>query len=283
MVTLSLVIDETLLETIDKMDKAVAHVQSQFQTVRTGRAAPALVERLTVDYYGTQVPIVQLATIQVPEARQLLVRPHDRNTLAAIEKAIRDSDLGVAPGNDGATIRLSFPPLTEERRKEYVKVVKHLAEEGTRRRAQRPARGPQAPRGRREAGRRSRPTSSTEPRRSWRRSPTTTPSRSTLRCTARRRSCSRSDDDLGGVRAGEQGDASMSDDEWTGASAIDATPATWTTVPSSVGRCSPTSPPRRTAEPATDPRRHRPAAAALRARRHRSAAALDGAADGRDP
>ena len=130
MVTLSLVIDETLLETIDKMDKAVAHVQSQFQTVRTGRAAPALVERLTVDYYGTQVPIVQLATIQVPEARQLLVRPHDRSTLAAIEKAIRDSDLGVAPGNDGAAIRLSFPPLTEERRKEYVKVVKHMAEDG---------------------------------------------------------------------------------------------------------------------------------------------------------
>ena len=130
MVTLGRVIDETLLETIDKMDKAVAHVQSQFQTVRTGRAAPALVERLTVDYYGTQVPILQLATIQVPEARQLLVRPHDRNTLAAIEKAIRDSDLGVNPSDDGTTIRLSFPQLTEERRKEYVKIVKHLAEEG---------------------------------------------------------------------------------------------------------------------------------------------------------
>jgi ribosome recycling factor len=130
MVTLGHVIDETLLEAIDKMDKAVAHVQSQFQTVRTGRAAPALVERLTVDYYGTQVPIVQLATIQVPEARQLLVRPHDRNTLGAIEKAIRDSDLGVNPSDDGTTIRLSFPQLTEERRKEYVKIVKHLAEEG---------------------------------------------------------------------------------------------------------------------------------------------------------
>jgi ribosome recycling factor len=129
-VTLGWVIDETLLEAIDKMDKAVAHVQSQFQTVRTGRATPALVERLTVEYYGTQVPIQQLATIQVPEARQLLVRPHDRNILAAVEKAIRDSDLGVAPNNDGTTIRLSFPALTEERRKEYVKVVKHLAEEG---------------------------------------------------------------------------------------------------------------------------------------------------------
>lgn len=130
LVTLGRVIDETLLEAIDKMDKAVAHVMSQFQTVRTGRATPALVERLTVEYYGTQVPIQQLATIQVPEARQLLVRPHDRNTLAAVEKAIRNSDLGVAPNNDGTTIRLSFPALTEERRKEYVKVVKHLAEEG---------------------------------------------------------------------------------------------------------------------------------------------------------
>jgi ribosome recycling factor len=124
------VIDETLLETIEKMDKAVSHVQSQFATVRTGRATPALVERLTVDYFGTQVPVQQLASIQVPEARQLLIRPHDRNTLSTIERAIIDSDLGVAPSNDGVSIRLSFPALTEERRKEYVKVVKHMAEEG---------------------------------------------------------------------------------------------------------------------------------------------------------
>jgi ribosome recycling factor len=124
------VIEETLLEAIEKMDKAVAHVQHQFQTVRTGRAAPALVERLTVDYYGTQVPVLQLASVQVPEARQLLVRPHDRATLGAIERAIIDSDLGVAPSNDGIVIRLSFPPLTEERRKEYVKVVKNMAEDG---------------------------------------------------------------------------------------------------------------------------------------------------------
>lgn len=122
-------IDETLLETIDKMDKAVGHVQSQFQTVRTGRATPALVERLTVEYYGAQVPIQQLSSVQVPEARQLLVRPHDRTTLAAIERAIIDSDLGVSPSNDGVVIRLSFPALTEERRKEYVKVVKNMAEE----------------------------------------------------------------------------------------------------------------------------------------------------------
>ena len=129
-VTLRRVIEETLLEAIDKMDKAVGHVQTQFQTVRTGRAAPALVERLTVEYYGSPVPLQQLAAIQVPEARQLLVRPHDRGSLNAIEKAIRDSDLGVNPSNDGTVIRLSFPPLTEERRREYVKVVKHLAEDG---------------------------------------------------------------------------------------------------------------------------------------------------------
>ena len=128
--TLRLVIDETLLETMDKMDKAVTHVQSQFSTVRTGRATPALVERLTVDYFGAQVPVQQLASIQVPEARQLLIRPHDRSTLGSIERAIIDSDLGVSPNNDGVSIRLSFPALTEERRKEYVKVVKHMAEEG---------------------------------------------------------------------------------------------------------------------------------------------------------
>jgi ribosome recycling factor len=124
------VIEETLLEAIDKMDKAVGHVQSQFQTVRTGRAAPALIEKLNVEYYGSPVPLQQLAGIQVPEARQLLVKPHDRSSLGAIEKAIVDANLGVAPSNDGTVIRLSFPPLTEERRKEYVKLVKHMAEDG---------------------------------------------------------------------------------------------------------------------------------------------------------
>jgi len=124
------VIEETLLEAIDKMDKAVEHVQVQFQTVRTGRAAPAIIEKLNVEYYGAPVPLQQLAGIQVPEARQLIVRPHDRAALGSIEKAIRDSDLGINPSNDGTIIRLSFPPLTEERRKEYVKVVKHMAEDG---------------------------------------------------------------------------------------------------------------------------------------------------------
>jgi len=124
------VTEETLLDAIDKMEKAVEHVQSQFTTVRTGRATPALVERLTIEYYGSQVPLQQLAGFQVPEARQLLIKPHDRATLASIEKAIRESDLGVNPSNDGVVIRLNFPALTEQRRKEYVKVVKNLAEDG---------------------------------------------------------------------------------------------------------------------------------------------------------
>jgi ribosome recycling factor len=124
------VIDEQLLEAMEKMAKAVEHTQSQFSTVRTGRASPALVEKLLVNYYGSDVPLQQLAGFQVPEARQLVIKPHDRGALAAIEKAIRDSDLGVSPSNDGVIIRINFPALTEERRKEYVKVVKHMAEDG---------------------------------------------------------------------------------------------------------------------------------------------------------
>ena len=128
--TLVRVIDDTLLEAMDKMDTAVEHTQSQFGTVRTGRANPALVERINVEYYGAPVPIQQLASISVPEARQLLIKPHDRTSLEAIEKAIRESDLGVNPNNDGIAIRLSLPQLTEERRKEYVKVAKNMAEDG---------------------------------------------------------------------------------------------------------------------------------------------------------
>jgi ribosome recycling factor len=124
------VIEETLLDAIDKMEKAVEHVQSQFTSVRTGRASPALVEKLVAEYYGSMVPIQQLAGFQVPEARQLIIKPHDRASLGAIEKAIRDSDLGVSPSNDGVIIRLNFPPLTEQRRKEYVKIVKNMAEDG---------------------------------------------------------------------------------------------------------------------------------------------------------
>ena len=123
-------IDETLLDAMDKMDRAVEHTQAQFGSVRTGRATPSLVERLSVDYYGAPVPLQQIASISVPEARQLLIKPHDRNSLDAVEKAIRDSDLGVAPNNDGVSSRLSLPQLTEERRREYVKVVKNMAEDG---------------------------------------------------------------------------------------------------------------------------------------------------------
>lgn len=123
-------IDETLLEAMEKMDGAVEHTQTQFGSVRTGRATPSLVEHLNVDYYGAPVPLQQLAAISVPEARQLLIKPHDKGALAAIEKAIRDSDLGISPNNDGVSVRLSLPQLTEDRRREYVKVVRGMAEDG---------------------------------------------------------------------------------------------------------------------------------------------------------
>src|SRR3954464_10164436 len=123
-------IDDVLVETADKMAKAVSHTQAEFSAVRTGRATPALVEKLKVDYYGTEGPLQQLAGFNVPEARLLVIQPYDKNSLKAIEKAIQHSDLGVNPSNDGQVIRLSFPPLTAERRKDYVKMVKHMAEEG---------------------------------------------------------------------------------------------------------------------------------------------------------
>jgi ribosome recycling factor len=124
------VIDDTLLESLELMQKAVEHVQHQFVAVRTGRASPALIEKLNVEYYGAPVPLQQLASFQVPEARLLVVKPHDRTAIAAIEKALSAANLGVNPSNDGQVIRLAFPALTEERRKEYVKVVKNIAEEG---------------------------------------------------------------------------------------------------------------------------------------------------------
>jgi ribosome recycling factor len=113
-----------------QMQKAVGHTQSEFATVRTGRAAPALVERIRVDYYGSEVPLQQIAGISVPEARLLIVTPYDKSALGAIEKAIQNSDLGINPSNDGNIIRLTFPQLTEERRKEMVKVVRSKAEDG---------------------------------------------------------------------------------------------------------------------------------------------------------
>lgn len=123
-------IDETLLVAIENMGKAVDHVQAQFIGVRTGRANASLVEKIQVEYFGALVPLQQLASFQVPEARMLVVKPHDRGSIAAIEKSIQSSDLGLSPSNDGVVIRLNFPALTEERRKEFVKVVKNMAEDG---------------------------------------------------------------------------------------------------------------------------------------------------------
>ena len=123
-------VDAVILETGDKMDKAVEHTQAEFGSVRTGRASPAFVEKLIVDYYGSEVPLQQLAGFSVPEARMLVIQPYDVGSMKAIEKAIQNSDLGLNPSNDGKVIRLSFPPLTAERRKEYVKMVKHMAEDG---------------------------------------------------------------------------------------------------------------------------------------------------------
>jgi ribosome recycling factor len=123
-------VDAVLDDSRDKMGKAVAHTQADFSTVRTGRAMPAVVEKLRVEYYGSEVPLQQLAGIQVPEARLMVITPYDKTSLKAIEKAIQNSDLGINPSNDGVVIRLTFPRLTEERRKELVKVVHHKAEEG---------------------------------------------------------------------------------------------------------------------------------------------------------
>jgi len=123
-------IEETISETRDKMRKAVEHTLSEFGSLRTGRASPAFVEKLSVDYYGSEVPLQQIAGFSVPEARMLVIQPYDASSIKAIEKAIQNSDLGVNPSNDGKVIRLSFPPLTAERRKDYVKMVKNMAEEG---------------------------------------------------------------------------------------------------------------------------------------------------------
>jgi ribosome recycling factor len=113
-----------------KMEQAVAHLKEELAGIRTGRAAPALLNRITVEYYGTPVPLNQLAGISVPEPRLLQVQPFDKTAISAIEKAIQTSDLGITPSNDGQVIRLAFPQLTEERRKELVKQVHHRAEEG---------------------------------------------------------------------------------------------------------------------------------------------------------
>jgi ribosome recycling factor len=123
-------LDEIITDAGRRMDQAVEKVSEDFAGIRTGRANPQLLHRIMVEYYGTPTPLQQLANFAVPEPRMLLVNPFDKSSVNAIEKAIRDSGLGLNPANDGGTIRCVFPELTEERRKEYIKLAKHAAEEG---------------------------------------------------------------------------------------------------------------------------------------------------------
>ncbi len=123
-------IDDLLTEAEHKMEMAVDHVATEFSTVRTGRANPQLLQRISVDYYGSPTSLQQLASIAVPEPRMLVVQPFDRSTITDIERAIQMADLGLNPSNDGSVIRIAFPPLTEERRKDLIRLVKNMAEEG---------------------------------------------------------------------------------------------------------------------------------------------------------
>ena len=123
-------IDDFLKDATGRMDKSVDSTHEHFNSVRTGRATPALLDRVTIDYYGTPTPLKNLATINAPEPRMLTIQPFDPTSIKQIEKTIQESDLGLTPSNDGKLIRLPIPQLTEERRKELVKVVRHMAEEG---------------------------------------------------------------------------------------------------------------------------------------------------------
>ncbi|GAB1820850.1 ribosome recycling factor [Herbidospora sp. RD11066] len=121
-------IEETLFEAEEKMEKAVTVAKEDFAAIRTGRVTPAMFNKINVDYYGSLTPVQQLASFHVPEARMVLIQPYDKGSMSAIEKAIRDSDLGVNPGNDGNVIRVVFPELSGERRKEYIKIARTKAE-----------------------------------------------------------------------------------------------------------------------------------------------------------
>jgi ribosome recycling factor len=123
------VIDDTLLEAEEKMDKAVTVAKEDLSGIRTGRAHPSMFNKITAEYYGTPTPVNQLASFHMPEPRMVIIQPFDKSSMGAIEKAIRSSDLGVNPSNDGAIIRVIFPELSEERRREYVKVARHKAED----------------------------------------------------------------------------------------------------------------------------------------------------------
>jgi ribosome recycling factor len=122
-------VESSLADALDKMKKAVSVLHEELGGIRTGRASPAILSRISVDYYGTQVPINQLASFSVPEPRLLVVQPFDKGAISAMEKALQSSDLGLTPSNDGNVIRLNFPPLTEERRKELTKVTHQRGEE----------------------------------------------------------------------------------------------------------------------------------------------------------
>ena len=122
-------IDETLLEAEEKMEKAVEVAKEDFAAIRTGRANPAMFSKIMVDYYGAPTPLQQLASFQIPEARTVIITPYDRGSMTAVEKALRDSDLGVNPSNDGTIIRIVLPALTEERRRDYIKIARHKAED----------------------------------------------------------------------------------------------------------------------------------------------------------
>ena len=122
-------IDDTLLEAEEKMEKAVVVAKEEFSGIRTGRAHPSMFSKITAEYYGTQTPLNQLASFHLPEPRMVVIQPYDKSSLAAVERAIRNSDLGVNPSNDGALIRVVFPDLSEERRKEYIRIARHKAED----------------------------------------------------------------------------------------------------------------------------------------------------------
>jgi ribosome recycling factor len=123
------VISDILNDAEEKMELAIEFAKEEFAAIRTGRAHPAMFAKLTADYYGSPTPLQQLASFQVPEARMVIITPYDRSAMAGIEKSIRDSDLGVNPSNDGHIIRVTLPELTEQRRKEYIKLARHKAEE----------------------------------------------------------------------------------------------------------------------------------------------------------
>jgi ribosome recycling factor len=123
------VIDDTLLEAEEKMDRAVEHAKEEFGAIRTGRATPAMFSKIMIDYYGTPTPLTQMASVGVPEPRMAIIKPYDASQLQAMEKAVRDSDLGVNPNNEGTQLRILLPQMTEERRRDMIKVARHKGEE----------------------------------------------------------------------------------------------------------------------------------------------------------